>query len=47
LNASVITRPTSPRTPFTPRQRRTSGTKPDDYPLSTDTEIAFIQVCRS
>jgi len=24
LNASVITRPTSPRTPFTPLQRRTT-----------------------
>jgi hypothetical protein len=38
----VITRPTSPRTPFTPLQRRTSGTKPDDYPFSTDTDVAFI-----
>jgi len=38
----VTTRRTSPKTPFTLRQRRTSGTKPDDYPFSVDTEVAFI-----
>jgi hypothetical protein len=26
-----------------PRQRRTSGIKPDDYPFSIDTEVAFFQ----
>ena len=25
-----------------PRQRRTSDIKPDDYPFSIDTEVAFI-----
>ncbi len=24
-----------------PRQRRISGTKPDSYPFSTDTDVAF------
>jgi len=35
-------RPKSPKAPFTPRLRRTSGTKPDDYPFSTDTSVALI-----
>jgi hypothetical protein len=39
---SVITRPTSLRMPFTPLQRRISGTKTDDYPFSTDTAAAFV-----
>jgi hypothetical protein len=34
-------RPISQKTPFTPRQRRTSDTKPDDYSFSTETEVAF------
>src|SRR5215472_912436 len=33
-------RPTSPKTPFRLRQQ-TSGIKPDDYPFSTATEVAF------
>ena len=28
--------------PFTPRQQRTSDIKPDDYPFSIHTEVAFI-----
>jgi len=28
--------------PFTPLQRRTSGTRTDDYPFSTDAEVAFV-----
>jgi hypothetical protein len=35
-------RPTSPKTPFKLQQRKTSGIKPDDYPFSTETEVAFI-----
>src|SRR5437773_11159855 len=38
----MITRPIPPRTPFTPLQRRTTGIKPNDYPFSTDTDVAFI-----